>query len=292
MDFLRPAAVNAAADLSTGRLAKASATHIRAEIIMRTRRAHAFTLVELLVVIGIIAILIAVLMPALSKARALAMITTCSSNLRQLGLAETMYANENNDFFTPYKNNTTGDPWATKQSFFVTLAPYLGQKTPGNVFLCPKFTPYNGDTTGLVTGYGLNQRMLATWDDATKSYTGFFQKWQYRRSKVRHSTEVMLIGEKNDPSDKVYSSLSVPTPRANATTPAQVTTSPAEWSGYRMSHGDFRSNVLYVDGHVETVRGFHFANASNPLLTGLKQGEGTILDGYPVVNDYNMWMWK
>src|SRR4051812_48195193 len=86
----------------------------------RLKRNQAFTLVELLVVIGIIAVLIGILLPALGKARERAKTISCASNLRQLFQTARLYSTEYKDSF-PF-----GFVWANEN-----LAPFQGHDGNG-----------------------------------------------------------------------------------------------------------------------------------------------------------------
>jgi prepilin-type N-terminal cleavage/methylation domain-containing protein len=118
-----------------------------------------FTLIELLVVIAIIAILAALLLPALAKAKEKAYKIKCVSNFKQIGLALALYVDDQNGLFPPI--TTVIDP-ATSINWTKSLGPYLRQQGPNVtskahvVFNCPT-ARYNTATNGIVSGDKLSR---------------------------------------------------------------------------------------------------------------------------------------
>ncbi len=114
-------------------------------------RARAFTLVELLVVIAIIAILAAILLPALAAAKEKARTVGCLNNLKQMGIAIHMYANDNEDGLVPVEySKKNGATYAEGWPTLLVLGQYVeAERSPTyyslpatpSVFRCPSGLP-------------------------------------------------------------------------------------------------------------------------------------------------------
>lgn len=101
----------------------------------KARHCHGFTLIELLVVISIISLLVAILLPALGSARKAARLTACASNVRQMGLALNMYAQDNSrNLPQVFINTSSVKPWDSINIWIDWNTTYNGYRSVGILY--------------------------------------------------------------------------------------------------------------------------------------------------------------
>ena len=235
---------------------------------------HAFTLIELLVVIAIIAILAAMLLPALSKAKDKAKSIACANNNKQIGLAMMMYVGDNNDFLPPLNDKNFATHSANWWFKFLDNGGYLTSSSQSNnVWRCTAVKDadidpgtvsfYNSPCEGYGpledtgTGVGMLGGPASTANGIIRYYldTGGKVQGSRKMSTINRPSQIWLIGDVGRPksggnvnqlpASGYFTDITVIKPKAGS----GWTTVPANKQA--AARHNARANFSFCDGHVE-----------------------------------------
>ncbi len=224
-----------------------------------------FTLIELLVVIAIIAILAAILFPVFARARAKAQQTSCLSNIKQLALADQMYATDWDEFLCVGESYTAGPP-AGYTTYASWLGPYMRNwdilRCPTDPDLNSTYWGHGGVPDPLYIGYGINDCTnvptgglnMGVWVNVgPTTQNGIFRP---KLSALDHPAETI------DFFDSSANSVATPTAAANsmwnsAFDDINMTLNPAYIGGYQTyiaKRHQEGANFAFCDGHAKWMR--------------------------------------